>query len=55
MNADHEGLPGARVMRLWFLLLAEFPDECSEPAPAKHKNPCTPIEIFGIDVKRALC
>lgn len=24
MNADHEGLPGARVMRLWSLLLAEF-------------------------------
>ena len=24
MNADHEGLPGARVMRLWFLLLAEL-------------------------------
>ena len=24
MNADHEGLPGARVMRLWSLLLAEL-------------------------------
>ncbi len=24
MNADHEGLPGARVMRLWSLLLTEL-------------------------------